>query len=326
MIQVNQRRRQGFTLIELLVVIAIIAVLIGLLLPAVQKVRESAANAQCKNNLKQIGIAIHKYHENAKRFPPAVLTRQASSPTTESSDWGPNWAVLILPNMEQGNLYQQYSTSIASYINDGNTTWRGLRGTKIPTFLCPVDDQNQNNFTGAGGGWARGNYAANAGPSFIQNTYGGTSDNGNFGWKGGGVMCANYGVSLQSLTNQDGSANTIMVAEVRAGTAPNDRRGVWAMGFAGSSIITGYANGDDPLPNSPNDCSDDVEGAPSDPNNGMGNWTSCPSQQATARSLHSGGVNIAMCDGSVRFISINIAEQTYYQIGSRNDGQSPSNY
>src|SRR2546421_10243250 len=108
----TSRSRLAFTLIELLVVIAIIAILIGLLLPAVQKVREAAARMKCSNNLKQLGIACPSYHDNTNTLPPSVLIGRGYGYDSYGGDEyniGPTWAVLILPYIEQDNLYRQYA-------------------------------------------------------------------------------------------------------------------------------------------------------------------------------------------------------------------------
>src|SRR5262245_3703034 len=117
------RARRAFTLIELLVVIAIIAILIGLLLPAVQKVRESAARLKCQNNIKQLGLGVHNYHDANGKFPPAV---QIAAPppngtnnmlsTYRTPGFGPNWAVFILPYVEQDNLFKANATGIANFM------------------------------------------------------------------------------------------------------------------------------------------------------------------------------------------------------------------
>jgi prepilin-type N-terminal cleavage/methylation domain-containing protein len=114
-------RRRGFTLVELLVVMAIISLLIGLLLPAVQKVREAAARISCANNLKQIGLALHHYHNTYERLPPARVSPQGAS-----------WAVLILPYLEQDNLYRQWNLSQTYY--QQNVT---ARQSQVPNYFCP---------------------------------------------------------------------------------------------------------------------------------------------------------------------------------------------
>ena len=107
-----RRHQRGFTLIELLVVIAIIAILIGLLVPAVQKVREAAARAQCQNNLKQIGLALHNYHDTNRQFPPGGITNGDCC----STEGGPNWAILILPYIEQANLFKLYDQTLGGRV------------------------------------------------------------------------------------------------------------------------------------------------------------------------------------------------------------------
>jgi prepilin-type N-terminal cleavage/methylation domain-containing protein/prepilin-type processing-associated H-X9-DG protein len=140
------RPRTGFTLIELLVVIAIIAILIGLLLPAVQKVREAAARIQCQNNLKQIGLAMHNYHDNMHAFPPA-FARPASG---VGLNWG--WGVLILPFVEQDNLYNQLNPLGTNLAHNATTN-----GPAPKVYLCPSDPTPlvNNYFSGYG----KSNYA-----------------------------------------------------------------------------------------------------------------------------------------------------------------------
>ncbi len=136
------RRRAGFTLIELLVVIAIIAVLIALLLPAVQAAREAARRAQCTNNLKQIGLALHNYHDAIQAFPPGLVSRP--DPTTGDNTgpgWG--WASMILPSIEQGSLFNATNFSLPIEVA-GNAT---ARLTKINAYICPSDASFQPQFT-----------------------------------------------------------------------------------------------------------------------------------------------------------------------------------
>jgi prepilin-type N-terminal cleavage/methylation domain-containing protein len=167
-------RRRGFTLIELLVVIAIIAILIGLLLPAVQKVRESAARAQCGNNLKQIALAVHSYHEQFKKLPPIgnwnKLFRSDSFPALSSGGGltAPDgvqgsWLVHLLPHLEQKALFEQFYTA-ASLTNgkDDFAAYDALTTTPVSLFLCPSDASNPSNTIAEGGTtYASGSYAGN---------------------------------------------------------------------------------------------------------------------------------------------------------------------
>src|SRR5262245_11258369 len=127
--------RRGFTLIELLVVIAIIAVLIGLLVPAAQKVREAAARIQCKNNLKQLGLALHNYHDTNGGFPPGYVS--AVGPNGPDDDRGPGWgwAAFLLPFVEQDNVFKQ----IRFDLDIGDPANAAIRVTVLPVFRCPSD-------------------------------------------------------------------------------------------------------------------------------------------------------------------------------------------
>jgi prepilin-type N-terminal cleavage/methylation domain-containing protein/prepilin-type processing-associated H-X9-DG protein len=336
-------RSHGFTLIELLVVIAIIAILIGLLLPAVQKVREAAARMKCANNIKQIALACHNYHDQNSVFPPAVQIINANTNAGQNDNlsayrtpgFGPNWAVFILPFVEQAPLYQQYQSAILAFQTSNGTTqtWRDLRGNKIPTFVCPSDTGHDTLFSLQGGGWARGNYAANAGGGWISASVGklGHVDAGVFR---GGILAINGGTKLTDIT--DGTSNTVIINEIRVGLTDRDRRGVWAMGLGGSSLTGALGYGDCGTPNDTAEKSDDIEdctqvkaafpantlgaklkmGCSED--NGSTNW---PNWQAGARSRHSGGVNAALADGSVRFVRDSITVNAWHFANGRADGQ-----
>lgn len=342
------RRFCGFTLIELLVVIAIIAILIGLLLPAVQKVREAAARVKCANNLHQLAIGCHNYADVNGKLPPSVMFRSGDDTTWGQGSFGPNWLVLILPHIEQGPLYNSIPVNPASYMTSGDQNWKNIvRGVRINNLLCPSDSNNTNLCDVSGGlaGWARGNYACNAGgihqPSAPAGTnglgyhstwggatpiYGSAASFGGGpvpdGTKAGGVMCINWGPSLVALTTEDGSANTVMLAEVRSGggLSVNDTRGVWALGYPGASVITGQASWDVTGVNNRDADADDCNGCINAPQDGMGAWPGCPFQQATTRSKHTGGAQMAMADGSVRFTRNTTTQAVWWYMCMRNDG------
>jgi len=339
-------RRGAFTLIELLVVIAIIAILIGLLLPAVQKVRAAAARAKCANNLKQLGIAAHHYHDVNNAFPPAVQV--AYFPVDGSLDitsayrnpgFGPNWAVFLLPYIEQAPLYATINPASYMASNGVDQSWRNVRSTTIPIMLCPADTGANVPFALNGGDWARGNYAASAGAGYFNWTIGGTSSVGALGGSPsggvGGIFGINWGSTMTGIL--DGTSNTILFNEVRIGLNSSDRRGVWAMGLGGSSVTAAVAIGDCFAPNDNSEYADDIEDcnavrqALGVGNSGLGklrmgcsndnlpnNW---PNWQAQARSQHTGGVNACLGDGSVRFIFNTISQTTWRYLNSRDDGQ-----
>jgi prepilin-type N-terminal cleavage/methylation domain-containing protein/prepilin-type processing-associated H-X9-DG protein len=329
------RTRPAFTLIELLVVIAIIAILVGLLLPAVQKVREAAARMKCSNNLKQISLGNMNYEGTNGTFIPGV--------SRTGCCWG-TWQVPILPYIEQQNLFQIYVNF--GGLDDTGPRYAGgvnlqVSETRISTFQCPSD------VVSGVGVIVNNNYVLNAGnTSFYQvsipigctggsvtsttcTNFGGAP----FGWyedpatlaAGGDSSPVNYsgGNPAAGLSGRprkiaeiiDGTSNTMMASEVNQGQFGNDYRGFsWWGGAAG---FTAYqlpnANGPDVMTGA--GCNTTPPNAPCTTTS----TTSLPRMQV-ARSRHTNGVNVALCDGSVRFVNNTISLSTW-RAASTSQGQ-----
>jgi prepilin-type N-terminal cleavage/methylation domain-containing protein/prepilin-type processing-associated H-X9-DG protein len=363
------KKHRGFTLIELLVVIAIIAVLVSLLLPAVQQAREAARRSQCKNNLHQIGLALMNYESTFSTLPmgsyvPWGKRGGGDCHMDYTGPFGPNWAVAILPWIEQVGLYQANYANLQTYpgvfvgvptntppAGVNGLTWRTtLVDQRIPLYLCPSDANNNsaNNYNnpavpGGVNGWARGNYGATAGYDDYDHVARGaiiasakSNVAGAAGLVSSPVMSSSYGARIAEIS--DGTSNVNMVDELRAGLSAIDPRGVWAMGFSGASICNGGRGTYNPSPNNAlggvaADGGDELQDGAiyctvqTAQINLMGCTTSGTLMTSSqSRSMHAGGVNVCFCDGSVHFISNNIAELTWCRLQSKSDGQVAGDY
>jgi len=282
-------RRIAFTLIELLVVIAIIAILIGLLLPAVQKVREAAARTQCVNNLKQIGLAFQNYHDTQGFLPcggtNALPNMGNGSPPIGLAQVG-SWAFQILPYIEQNNLY--------TCNNQGQAASTPVKAYFCPSRRRPGVDQN---------GYAGTDYAASC------------ENNPNANWQGfrGVVQPANPGTQITLLSISDGTSNTIAVSEknlsitaLNTGNDLCDNEGyTWGYDFGGCG------NYDNTLSRA------DIQVAP----DGV-NPQGCGAGQGSHGfgSRHTGKINAVFCDGSVQGISYSVTTAVMQQLCYINDG------
>jgi prepilin-type N-terminal cleavage/methylation domain-containing protein/prepilin-type processing-associated H-X9-DG protein len=276
--------RHAFTLIELLVAIAIIAVLIGLLMPAVQKVREAANRLSCSNNLKQMGLACHNYHDLHKTFPPGYLAfgRYTDGSTDTAPGWG--WAAYLLPHIEQDNLYRliDFNQPVESAKN------ADVLRTVIKTYLCPSDLAPAAPFAVLDG---FGTLRALAAASSYAACVGGDESDAD-GPTGLSVFYRNSMTRFADIT--DGTTNTILIGERAWGNA----NGIWAGVVTNGVIVRGKQN---PCPGSgaasyPASVLVQAHGhlnnATTDSDGGLDDFSS----------LHAGGSNFVLADGSVRFL------------------------
>lgn len=290
----HKKRNQGFTLIELLVVIAIIAILIALLLPAVQQAREAARRTQCKNNLKQIGLAMHNYHDVNNGFPVAQY----------SCCWG-TWVVSILPYIEQTPLYNQYEfnrkygipSDTARYNHSVNLP---VTRTRLAALTCPSDSANAP-FSGI----TNHNYAVNFGNTGYaqQATLNGVSfEHAPFRLSGNNTPAKN--ARIRDI--KDGTSSTMLVAEVIQGIDRDLRGFLW---WGDASQFTAYLT--------PNSSAPDRIYTAYFCNNQPKQRLPCAVATTTnptmfaSRSHHVGGIQTTLVDGSTRFISDNIDLNTW---------------
>lgn len=311
-----RKSRSAFTLVELLVVIAIIGILVGLLLPAVQAAREAARRMSCSNNLKQLGLALHNYHDTHKTFPLGGINPNL---TLEFSNPRLTWAMPLYPFLEAGNITNLYDFRYPYYdqINCGTPTSPG--NMQVPSFYCPSDGGARTRISPGGGTLlrynTRGNYAA-----FLGNINKGSSRTlavGHlehaFGY---------YPVTFGSVP--DGTSNTLALGEtLRDPAVSSSIRGTMQSDYPGAAWIFTLNGPNSPVP--------DILVASSctaQNNLPMQNMPCLPStasrgfdQTAASRSYHTGGVQTVRLDGSVHFVSNSIGLIVWQAMGSRAAGE-----
>ncbi|WP_417385075.1 DUF1559 domain-containing protein [Gimesia sp.] len=330
MLSRHKLRIRGFTLIELLVVIAIIAILIALLLPAVQQAREAARRSTCKNQLKQIGLALHNYHDNYLRFP---IGEQAGYIR-------PNWRAPILPFLDQAPAYNQMNFNISTTVggfmseNSGGSYGYGtgagtnevLKTLRVPVYNCPSspfsNTSNDNGMNNYNQGQTM-DYVGIAGATPAPGSSSGSCSVTGAGYGNGtycnnGLLAPNDSFRIRDV--KDGTSNTMIVAEQSGQVNGKDCRSNYYGGWSGIGTAS------------------KMPSLGSGSNWGSGTttvmysinsfWTSGAPTEASApygantvlNSFHTGGTHVLLTDGAVRFVSENIDFSTLANLASKNDG------
>lgn len=311
--------RLGFTLVELLVVIAIIGILVALLLPAVQAAREAARRTRCTNNFKQIGVALHNYHDTYNVFPPGVIAEDLNRGLQTASKRYPgamSWMPLLLPFMEQSALYEELlpymvTRSSPSFPSD-------VMNTVVPGLTCPSQGPPKTGIVHGTGdpppdyndGFS-GNYLLCHGSEQVTQANS-TNLNGIF----------YYRSAMTMAEVRDGTSNTVMGAEVitiKERGGQRDWRGRYYRADHLSSIFTTNLPPNTPVADRCRTCeADNLPEAPC--------VASTNTQYLHARSYHPGGVHAVLADASVRFVSNDVNTQTWRDLGTRSGGEAPSPY
>ena len=339
------RKRRAFTLIELLVVIAIIAILIALLLPAVQQAREAARRTQCKNNMKQLALAMHGYHESFDCLPMSIhcADGRCSAPcqTWGNSSRG-SYIVQMLPFLDQTAMYKALDFSQCNgtlrFENQRDATGKHYKAYVIPGLICPSSTGRSHMSGNSTTGRAKSNYAGNMGSQratggcngFFAKADGGSGEGNYWGDSGrhnhgnstvrndlSGMFSRRYcTVRLDHAT--DGTSNTILAGEIRPGCSNHHRNG-W---FHFNSLHARTS----PPPNFTNRCNLDPDPVGSYPASGCGSNWGHHTVTWGFKSRHIGGVHVALADGSTRFIADVIDYRTWQALGDRQDGEVVGNF
>jgi prepilin-type N-terminal cleavage/methylation domain-containing protein len=325
----TKSHKYGFTLIELLVVIAIIAILVALLLPAVQQAREAARRSTCKNNLKQIGIALHNYHDTHNTFPMGVERKDNTGAcgATAANNWYSNrtlWRVFLLPYMEQDSLFNQVDFNrggqCGADTGSGGTQNTIVQKTRIPGYKCPSDPGNE--LTTGNSNFAPSNYVATI-ANYTNHLAGGS----NFKNDGKSVLFLNSNVRMRDIV--DGTTNTMILSEIVVGnpmpsTEPTADSANMTLCNNQTSVINKYTGiswfYEVALSSwafttllSPNSSEIDC-------------YAYSEYGRNAARSMHRGGVQILNGDGAVRFVSDSINLTTWQNLATKSDGKVLSAY